>query len=359
MHEADRRVEKMAKAQHGFISRSQCESAGLSPSQIKNRLATQGWTRHLPGAFLLPGIKESTKGRLFAAQLWGGEESILSHGSAAWLHGIDEQLPSAPHMYLSSGKCSTALRCHRLTPGDTPRVVRKRGLRYTCVERTLSDMSATWQPKRVGEATDAALRQGLTTLDRLAQESHNQSCRGRAGSSLFREVLRGRDYRDSKVRSDFETRTLRILKKIDGWETVPNHLVVVRDSRYYLDFAFPQVKVGVECQSVRWHLGDEALNSDSVRFRRLGLSGWFVLPFTWDDIVFNPVGVRADLKKLCACEFPPSSLNSAGFWASDAHNPEFCGRAATRTRGCVKGPGVRWRRGWVWLRGLSGRSRRG
>lgn len=301
MVDADRAIQRVAQSQHGFVSRDQCLAAGLSVSQVKTRVRTQGWTRYTPGVFLLPGIRASVEGRLQAAQLWGGTDSILSHASAAWLHRIDDRLPSTADLYVTSGKSTGKVRCHRLKIGDSPETVRRRGLLFTRVERTLSDLAGSWRPKRLGEATDSALRQGLTTLNRLQQEADHWSVQGRAGSASFRQILRGRDPRDAAVRSEFETRTLRAIKPIKDWSVVPNHLVTVSGSRYYLDLAFPPLKVGVECQSVRWHLGDEALKNDAKRFRRLGLAGWLILPSVGTTLFSIPSGSAK--RSLAHCGF--------------------------------------------------------
>lgn len=297
MSEADRRIEKLARAQFGFVTRTQCFEAGLSPTQIQTRMDKGGWTRYLRSVFLLPGVTVSTQGRLMAAQLWGGGESILCRSAAAWLHQIDETPPTRPELYLRTGRQCQGLRCYRLAPEDHPESIRRHGMRFTRVERTLLDLSAVWKPRRVGCAMDSALRRGLTSIERLARQASDHTKRGRAGSALYKQVLRGRDLRDASVRSEFETRMLRTLKPIKGHHMAPNHPLLVGASQYYLDFAYPQRKVGVECQSIRWHLGDEALKSDWARLRRLTLAGWTILPFCWDDVVFTPADVRREVQE--------------------------------------------------------------
>lgn len=297
MGSPDRNIEKVAKQQHGFVSRGQCIAAGLSKTQIHTRLTKGGWIRHLPGVFLLPGIKVTNEGRLMAAQLWAGDDSLLSHSSAAWLHRIDDASPALPELYVRSGKRCSGVRCYRWTANLRLGVARRNGLMFTRVERTLLDISARYDAGRVGRSMDSALRQGLTTLDRLAVEINQHGRQGRLGCKVFRDLLRGRDHRDAAVRSEFETRTLRTLKQIKTAAAIPNYHVTAAGSSFYLDFAFPAVKLGIECQSVRWHLGDEALKHDSARMRKLALAGWLILPFCWDDVVFNPTGVRREVEE--------------------------------------------------------------
>lgn len=297
MNACDRKVEKLAQAQFGFVTRTQCLEIGLSGTQIKTRVSAGGWTRYQRGVFLLPGIKVSTHGRLMAAQLWGGQESILCRSAAAWLHQIDDNPPSRPELYLRTGRQCEAVRCYRLASNDHPETARKHGMRLTRVERTLLDLCGTWEPRRVGAAMDAALRQGLTSIERLARYASDETRRGRAGSALFKQLVRGRDLRDGSVRSEFETRMLRVLKPIPQHHLVPNHPVCFGAAKFYLDFAYPALKLGIECQSIRWHWGDEAQKSDWARHRKLTLAGWTILPFCWDDVVFTPEDVRREVRE--------------------------------------------------------------
>jgi len=98
----------------------------------------------------------------------------------------------------------------------------------------------------------------------------------------------------AKVRSEFETRMLRALRPL-RLPFVPNHPVNIDGHRYRIDFAFPEYRVGVECHSVEWHLGHEAFKRDAERHRRLVLAGWTILYFCWDDVVFAPWTVTAQI----------------------------------------------------------------
>lgn len=104
--------------------------------------------------------------------------------------------------------------------------------------------------------------------------------------------------------STFEARTLRILKSIDSANVIPDHLVTDGDRHYYLDFAYPDLKLGIECQSIRWHLGAEAMKKDVARHRRLTLLGWPVLFVCWDDVILTPDTVRAEVESAIRARIP-------------------------------------------------------
>lgn len=294
MENPDRVCERYARKQGGFISREQCLRAGLTSRAIDGRLQSGGWTRWLPRIYLLPGIAPDTRGELTAALLWGGEDSVLSHGSAAWVHQLeDAPLPRIPELYVPNGKIAKRIKAYRWPSAAPIERTSVRGLRVTRVERTLADLCSKWSPSFVGRGMDDALRRGLTSLDRLSSEAERARAERRRGSALFRHLLAGRDHRDSKVRSRFETKTLRLLMEVEP--PVPDHRVAVSRDTYFLDFAYPHLLVGVECQSIRWHLGEEAWKSDVARHRRLTAAGWIVLFVCWDDVMFERDRLKTEI----------------------------------------------------------------
>jgi very-short-patch-repair endonuclease len=132
---------------------------------------------------------------------------------------------------------------------------------------------------------DDALRRGLTSIDRLKAETIAMNGSRRTGAATFRRLVSGRDHRDAEVRSQLETRVLRLLDRIA--QPVADYRVSAAGRTYYLDFAYPDLKLAIECQGIRWHLGEEAFKNDMTRHRHLSAAGWLVLFVCWDDVVFN------------------------------------------------------------------------
>ena len=156
-------------------------------------------------------------------------------------------------------------------------------------------------PKDVGLAMDDALRNGLTTIERLAIELETAGGPGIRGTRTFRRLLEGRDERDGKLRSRFEAKMMRIIKRITS-DFAPNFEVRWGNHRYFIDFAFPRIHLGIECQSVRWHWGNDYQQKDLHRHRRLTGMGWAIIGFTWDDVVFTPLEVEHELRELLTAQ---------------------------------------------------------
>ena len=52
-----------------------------------------------------------------------------------------------------------------------------------------------------------------------------------------------------------------------------------------LDFAYPELRLGIETHGYRFHAGRERWQRDIRRENRLKQLGWVVLVYTWDDVV--------------------------------------------------------------------------
>jgi hypothetical protein len=77
--------------QHGIVSRGQARRAGWSDRQIGHRLKSGRWQRVYPHTFATFSGPLTRAGRLWAAVLWAGEGAVLSHETAAEIHGITER----------------------------------------------------------------------------------------------------------------------------------------------------------------------------------------------------------------------------------------------------------------------------
>jgi very-short-patch-repair endonuclease len=71
--------------------------------------------------------------------------------------------------------------------------------------------------------------------------------------------------------------------------------VDIGSRHYYLDFAYPHVKLGIEAHSMRWHLGLSKVTSDLDRDRRLTADGWTLLYYPFDDLRVRPDYVAAEV----------------------------------------------------------------
>lgn len=73
------------------------------------------------------------------------------------------------------------------------------------------------------------------------------------------------------------------------------HPVYVEGGVYYLDFAWPNFRVGVEADSRRWHSDAPSFEGDRVRHNALAAAGWKVLQVTEQQVRGDPRRLREQL----------------------------------------------------------------
>lgn len=69
----------------------------------------------------------------------------------------------------------------------------------------------------------------------------------------------------------------------------------VKGTRYHLDFALPEEKIGIEVDGHQWHSSRKQRQHDSQRDRILTGLGWRILRFTASEILRNADGCAAEV----------------------------------------------------------------
>ncbi|MBK9698462.1 MAG: DUF559 domain-containing protein [Propionibacteriaceae bacterium] len=137
-----------------------------------------------------------------------------------------------------------------------------------------------------GSRIDDLLRTRRATLEGLA--SVLQRCPGRVGNRVRRRVLRRSRSHPWSI-AEREYHDLFDRHRIRGW--VANHPVMIQGRQFWLDIAFPALRVAIEIDGYEHHSSRAAFTEDRARQNALVIAGWRVLRFTWgmlaapDDIV--------------------------------------------------------------------------
>jgi predicted transcriptional regulator of viral defense system len=79
----DREIARIAGCQHGYVTRRQLQSAGVTRGQIEARVRRGGLIRVHTGVYAVGHVPDSAVSRAAAAVLAGGPGAVLSHGSAS------------------------------------------------------------------------------------------------------------------------------------------------------------------------------------------------------------------------------------------------------------------------------------
>lgn len=249
-------------------------SRELSPTQARmlSRMHREGvLARLLPGIYCAAAAAEDLRTRCAAVSLWDPDAVVTGLAAARLTFW-----PSAPATVIDvatrrkrSAPAWLKLTRRVLDPSD---VIELSGVRvsraaYTAVDRASHDS---------GETIDAALRARVVELDDLHETlARNQS---RAGNLQRRLIVK-------ESRSNPWSQGERLLHRslhaagIKGW--VANHPVRADGRRFFLDVAFPGLKLAIEVDGREAH-GLAAFEADRERQNVLfAEGGWVLLRVTW------------------------------------------------------------------------------
>jgi very-short-patch-repair endonuclease len=178
--------------QYGVISRAQLLALGVPSRTIQGwRLAGLLHDLH-PGVYAWGHGAVSWEGRCMAAQLAGGEGAVVSHASAAALHGLLAARPTVDVISAHRRAGGATLRVHRGSL-HADEIDVKQALRITTIERTLFDVPEPW-------LITEAIAKGRTTIESLHDFAGSKF--GVRGSLRFARAVGLPQYR-SRFERDF------------------------------------------------------------------------------------------------------------------------------------------------------------
>jgi hypothetical protein len=91
-------LRNLARYQNGVVSRSQALRAGLTTDMIKFRVSSGRWQQLHPGVYATFTGNPGRSARLWAAVLSAGGGAVLSHETAAELHGLTDRAANPIHV---------------------------------------------------------------------------------------------------------------------------------------------------------------------------------------------------------------------------------------------------------------------
>jgi hypothetical protein len=296
-------VHELAREQHSVVTRRQLREAGVSDDDIDHELAAGRLLRVAPGAFRPWGVRRSWHLKASAAVLSARAPALISHRSAAWLHGIDEHMPgiidiTVPRHRRPRSRPGVQFHESRVfdMAAETSQV--RDWLPVTGVARTILDSCADLPglPERL-DLLDEARRLKLVDWDDLWECLVVHTGRGRPGLKRYRDLLLTRDG-TAPAGTKFARRVGLLLESAGLPTPVYEHPVQHDEGFYYLDLAYRSPRlVAIECVGKIGHDFERAFEDDPVRRNRLQLLGWIVIEVTWRRFVNAPESVIAEVRE--------------------------------------------------------------
>jgi len=261
-----RAIADIAATQAGLVTASQLRMSGTSPTSINRLVAERRLTPVRNRVYVLSGVPDDPKRATRAVSLVA-PAAVVSHRSAAWMHGLLSRPPQFVEVITPPQR---ELRLQgvrpieaRFSPDD---VTDHEGIRVTTVVRTLIDLWAVLPPDWVERLVhDSVMR-------RLCEYDEVRTAADAAGIANF--------IGDGQGTTPLEWEWDRILKEAGLPEPVRQHQVVLGEQVFVLDHAWPTFKVALEVNGFVAHRTRTAFDRDHDKLAALQAAGWSVVSAT-------------------------------------------------------------------------------
>ena len=203
---------KLAADQHWVLTHDQALGLGLSPRSVGRRLSSGFLVPLHSSVYRVAAGPESWHQRLLGACMW--TSGVASHRAALKLLGIEGYSGHIVEVTSATTKRASTkiVRFHQRSSLPAGDLMRVGSIPTTTPTRSLLDVGAVNSQKGFEEALDSALRQRLTSVDRLRAGVQRLGGRGSRGPAALGKLL---DARGDVVPTDsaLETRLSRLLRR--------------------------------------------------------------------------------------------------------------------------------------------------
>lgn len=286
-----------------MFTRAEARTFGASDHRLKHWEARGIIREVLDDVFRLVGPPFDLQARLLAATAWASP-AAASHRAAAHLWGLDG-FGDPPVEIITERQVhrpGLEMVIHYSPRFYGPPLRVRDGIPVTSVEQTIAQLGAVCPPWKVAQGMDDALRQRLTSIDRLVEYLAVYSRKGRRGMGVLRHLLRER-VDEGYMESLFEKALFRAINQAGLQAPVKQHTVKIGGRTFRIDFAYVPQKIAIEALGYSFHSTRDRWERDQDRNTMLGLDGWTLLYITYRQLMSDPAEVVARIRAALANHF--------------------------------------------------------
>jgi Transcriptional regulator, AbiEi antitoxin len=281
-------VGRIARRQHGVVTRKQLLAAGISKAEIRRRIQKGALLVVHRGVYRVGHRAPSIEARYLAAVLACGEGAVLSGSAAGYLWGLVKGTAPPPEVTAPTNRKVKGVRTRRARRGEVNATTRH-GIPITTVPRTLVDLSSLLQSADLARAChEAGVLHGTTPRQVEVVLTHRPNA---PGAKRLRKVLHG----DVHVTlSALERRFLERIAEAGLPEPVTNRKAGAKR----VDCRWPHHDLTVELDSYRFHNSRHTWELDRRREREAHARGDDFRRYTRDDVFEAPEQMLGELTSL-------------------------------------------------------------
>jgi hypothetical protein len=280
------RIAVLASRAHGVVCRSELLEAGVTRSEIYQRLRSGALTAVFRGVYRVGHTAPSLEARYLAAVRACGAGAVLSGRAAARLLGLLKGPAPEPQVTTRSERRVAGIATRRCRSLHSTETTLWRGIPVTIPARTLVDLAAVLNADALARAChEAGVRHHTTPKQVEALLARRPNTRGAA---KLRAVLRG----DVKV----------ALSKLEA---------VFLERLRGAACRWPNQRLTVELDSYRYHNSRHAWEHDRRREREAHARGDQLRRYTYSDVLENPRPMLAELSELLSRAASPPGPTGA------------------------------------------------
>jgi predicted transcriptional regulator of viral defense system len=292
---------ELAARQHGVFGLDQLRALGITARAVQKRCASGRLHRIHRGVYaLVPRELLKREGLYMAAVLACGPGAVLSHRSAARLHGLRNY--DYPRIEVTvpkrSARTHSGVAVHTSTTLTQADVTVVNAIPTTTVPRALLDIAELITPRQLERAFDQAdIMHALDLNEVRDQLARNPT---RPAANKVRDLLNTHYIGSTPTENDFEDAFLALTRSLNLPDPTPQFYIDPGDGEPPIraDFAWPDRRIVVETDGRRTHGTNHAFETDRRRDQRLAAAGWTVIRTTWRQLTQRPHELSETLLKL-------------------------------------------------------------
>jgi hypothetical protein len=273
----DQIIARLAWRSHGVVTRRRLFAAGVTPDQIKTRIARGSLIVVYPGVYRVGHRAPSVEADYMAAVLACGEGALLMGAAAAHLYRLIRGDAPTPVVRTRTERRIEGIETHRARRRDQ-RGTEWKGIPTTTVLQTLIDLTPSMSTDQLAKAAhEAQVRFGIRPNPAMPPK--------------LRAILLG----DTPVTlSELEARFLTLLAENGLPRPQTNRLA----SKRRVDCRWPAHRLTVELDSYTFHNTRHAWEQDRKREREAHARGDEHRRYTYGDVFEDPRQMLAELHAL-------------------------------------------------------------